>query len=95
MSDYISREVVLKAFKLTVKNPNKDYQRGMQDTIDCLVPEVVADIPSTDVQPVKHGKWLKRMSTSDSLKCSICGNNHEYITTYCPNCGTRMDGDVK
>lgn len=44
-----------------------------------------------EVQSVKHGKWLKRMSTSDSLKCSICGNNHEYITTYCPNCGARMD----
>lgn len=59
MAEYISREDVLKAFKLTAKNPNKDYQRGMQDTIDCLVPEVIADIPSADVQPVKHGKWIE------------------------------------
>lgn len=48
-----------------------------------------------DVQPVKHGRWLKRMSTSDSLKCSVCGNNHEYKTTYCPHCGRKMDGDAE
>lgn len=57
MNEYISREAVLKAFKLKVKNPKKDYQRGMQDAIDCLVPEVIEDIPSADVQPVKHGRW--------------------------------------
>jgi hypothetical protein len=52
MAEYISREAVLKAFKLIAKNPNKDYQRGMQDAIDCLVPEVIADIPTVDVQPL-------------------------------------------
>lgn len=44
-----------------------------------------------DVQPVKYGRWLKRMSTPDSLKCSVCGNNHERPTTECPNCGAIMD----
>lgn len=62
MDEYISREAVLKAFKLTAKNPNKDYQRGMQDTIDCLVPEVIADIPTADVQPVD--RWI---SVKDKL----------------------------
>jgi len=57
--EYISREEVERAFKLKVKNPNKDYQRGMQDTIDCLVPEVIADIPSADVQPVVRCKDCK------------------------------------
>ena len=60
MDEYISRENVLKAFNLIAKNPNKDYQRGMQDTIDCLVPEVIADIPSADVQPVKRGRWITK-----------------------------------
>lgn len=40
---------------------------------------------------VKHGQWLKRMSTPDSLKCSVCGNNHKCLTTECPNCGAIMD----
>lgn len=48
-----------------------------------------------DAQTVKHGRWLKRMSTPDSLKCSVCGNNHEYETTYCPHCGRKMDSDVE
>lgn len=55
MAEYICREAVLKAFRLTAKNSNKDYQRGLQDAIDCLIPEVIADIPSADVQPVK---WI-------------------------------------
>lgn len=57
MADYISREAVLRAFKLIAKNPNKDYQRGMQDTIECLVPQVIADIPAADVYDV-HGQWV-------------------------------------
>lgn len=51
-----------------------------------------------DVQSVKHGRWLKRMSTPDSLKCSVCGNNHKCLTTECPNCGAIMDlkdGDIE
>lgn len=48
-----------------------------------------------EVQPVKHGQWLKRMSTPDSLKCSVCGNNHEYETAYCPHCGRKMYSDAE
>lgn len=100
MDEYISRENVLKAFKLTAKNPNKDYQRGMQDTIDCLIPEVIADIPSADVQPVNHSKWEKKKGY---LVCSNCGmtvdtigytyEEQEEVFRYCSCCGYRMDGD--
>lgn len=55
----------------------------------------IDEMPAADVQPVKRGKWLKRTSTPDSLKCSKCGNSHEYETTFCPNCGARMDGDAE
>lgn len=75
MDEYISRENVLKAFKLTAKNPNKDYQRGMQDTIDCLVPEVIADIPTADVQPVTRCKdCIERphcQTHSDDFYCAF------------------------
>ena len=52
MAEYIERDAVLKAFRLTAKNPDKRYEKGMQDTIDCLVPQVIADVPTADVQPV-------------------------------------------
>jgi hypothetical protein len=64
MSEYISREAVLKAFKLKVKNPKKDYQRGMQDAIDCLIPEVIANIPTADVPIVISGD-----------NCIVCGRD--------------------
>ena len=106
MAEYICREAALKAFKLTAKNPNKDYQRGMQDTIDCLVPEVIADIPAADVQPVKHGRWIaENRDNRGYADCYTCTNCNCYTYTYtlmkdceydyCPNCGARMDGDIE
>ena len=105
MNEYISREAVLKAFKLKVKNPKKDYQRGMQDAIDCLIPEVIADIPSADVKPVKHGRWIT-WDDSGFTKCSCCNSEYyiadlqevgdsEGFVEFCPNCGAKMDGGDK
>ena len=105
MNEYISREAVLKAFKLKVKNPKKDYQRGMQDAIDCLIPEVIADIPSADVKPVKHGRWIT-WDDSGFTKCSCCNSEYyiadlqevgdsEGFVEFCPNCGAKMDGGEK
>lgn len=100
MAEYISKEAVLKAFKLTAKNPNKDYQRGMQDTIDCLVPEVIADIPAADVQPVKRGKWIISNIYAHCSECSVAYDldtfqrlipMHENVPRHCSYCGARMD----
>ena len=108
MNEYISREAVLKAFKLKVKNPKKEYQRGMQDAIDCLIPEVIADIPSADVKPVKHGQWKGYITSAfygcddegepiyrdaNFNVCSECGRKTVVKEKFCPNCGARMDGD--
>ena len=92
---YISREAVLKAFKLKVKNPKKDYQRGMQDAIDCLVPEVIADIPAADVQLVKHACWLfVGEKFSEDWTCSNCmrAKGKGSGSNFCSYCGARMDG---
>ena len=43
-------------------------------------------------QTVKRGMWIKGFCISDSLFCSVCGNNHDCSTTYCPNCGADMRG---
>jgi hypothetical protein len=92
MDEYISREEALKQLSEAESNgvvPLGHYEQRHSDFEEAK--RCIEDIPKADVQPVKHGCWLKRMSTSDSLKCSICGNNHEYETTYCPHCGRRMD----
>ena len=83
MDEYISREETLKAFRLTAKNSNKDYQRGLQDAIDCLVPEVIAGIPSADVQSV--------------VRCKDCkyAQNPNDTMVYCTyfECGTMSQDD--
>ena len=56
--------------------------------------DVVDDLPAADVQEVRHGYWKERMSTLSSVKCSECGNSHEYDTAYCPSCGARMDENI-
>ena len=57
MADYLSREEILRVFdNLTVKNPDDKYQHGMQDAIDCLIPEVINGMEAADVQSVN--KWI-------------------------------------
>lgn len=91
MAEYISKESVLKAFKLTAKNPNKDYQRGMQDTIDCLVPEVIADIPTADVQPIVYAH--KTINVGRRSYCSNCGKL-AIMEDFCSKCGAKVkDGE--
>lgn len=69
------------------------YKRVNNSAIRSWLFAIINETPAADVQEVRHGEWKERMSCSSSVKCSVCGNSHEYETTYCPNCGARMDGD--
>ena len=58
------------------------------------------DLPTTDVQPVKHGLWIYPYKDKDINQCSECSNyvqdkisNVREMFAYCPFCGARMDGD--
>ena len=56
-------------------------------------------LESTDVQPVKHGRWESPVSVGNGIKfCSVCRNEAYWDTDYgqqlfdyCPYCGARMD----
>ena len=89
MAEYLELEKVLDD-KNIITVQTKEY-----GSIDVIPVDTITDIELSDVQPMKRGKWLKRMSTSDSCKCSVCGNSHEYPTIYCPNCGADMRGDAE
>lgn len=102
MANYLSRKEILRVFdNLTVKNPDDKYQHGMQDAIDCLIPEVINGMEASDVQPVRHGRWIPQ--GDDMWLCSNCNENkifsmHKSDRTekqrYCCKCGARMDGDT-
>ncbi len=53
------------------------------------------DTPTADVAPVVHGRWV--YGEFDIPHCSECGNDvmPNMISPYCPNCGAKMDEEVK
>lgn len=61
--------------------------------------EALNKVPSADVQPVRHGHWLRTGRTNVyggfEVECSVC-NDNVMITNieyehYCRNCGAQMD----
>ena len=61
-------------------------------------------LPTIDAVPVRHGKWIGYETNSfknscEGLKrkfyrCSVCRTANAIRVNYCPNCGTKMDGDI-
>lgn len=56
---------------------------------------LILEQPTVDVEPVRHGKWIK---DEYGLHCSECGESanidserHYVKTNYCSNCGAKMD----
>lgn len=82
MVDYIKREDVLQLCR--------DGKLLSSNAFEKLAIKYIADIPSADVVPVKHGKWIRSYSLPE---CSLCGNAMPFTDRYCSNCGARMDGD--
>lgn len=70
--------------------------RSNDHYLDALIDadDVIDDMPTID--PVRHGRWVyDGQSIEVMYKCSECGYvefGHDH-STYCPNCGARMDGD--
>jgi hypothetical protein len=59
----------------------------------------IDSVPAVDAAPVVHGRWLSEMhGNSNNGTCSVCGSHeHAYAFgwKYCPNCGAKMDLEVK
>jgi rRNA maturation endonuclease Nob1 len=55
----------------------------------------VADAPTIDAEPVRHGRWIRQDDTFTRYMCSECeSKNHDGHEKYCPNCGAKMDAEV-
>ena len=57
-------------------------------------------IPRVDAVEVVHGRWISRICSYGTPKCSVCDWSMPYsedsyldARNYCPNCGAKMDGD--
>lgn len=94
--DLISRSALL----------GKKTRMTEYDESGCGVPVYVVrvddieDAPAADAEPVRHGKWIDKLSDcywpGDKI-CSECGAEYSFynVQNYCPNCGARMDAEVK
>lgn len=83
MNDYIRREAA--------------YEEIMGQYPDAHYPgwygEIVKRIPTADVRPVVHGRWVHHAGGySDHYDCTACGK--DFVKTgkwnHCPNCGADM-----
>jgi DNA-directed RNA polymerase subunit RPC12/RpoP len=93
MDEYISREMVMK----TLQKAN----------IGGYITERLLEIPTADVQPVKHGYWEELTDYGGwgdtHYRCSVCGEEwyledgtpQQNNMNFCPRCGSRMDGDAE
>lgn len=97
--EYIEREAALNAIKDEIENyqPNPDrysitpyefVRRGLN-----IAYSIIKNQPTAVVQEVRHGKWRK---VQNYALCTCCKHevnwgNDDYLSPYCPNCGTKMD----
>lgn len=103
MAEYIDKQAVInriKEYALEVygidlddakqfagRSLEENYSEGLYEA-----KELVEDIPTADVAPVRHGHWIE---DGDCQICSECGEEHcwdEYRAAYCDSCGAKMDG---
>ena len=95
MSDYIKREDAIQAFD--------PLQR--RDWYTPWIVETLEGLPSADVAPVRHGRWMPLVDCSNAgIYCSLChkkvfggeySNTMKLHSAYCPNCGAKMDEETK
>lgn len=51
----------------------------------------INDAPTVDAEPVRHGHWKKSQIYPYAVVCSRCGTVFELGTSYCGECGAKMD----
>ena len=53
--------------------------------------KMIDNEPTVEAKPVVHAHWLKRDIDHTWNRCSACGDNSHYPSSYCPYCGAQMD----
>lgn len=85
--EYIERGALIE--KISEIKPSGVFTEALKE----LVLIIISDQPTADVQEVRHGKWRK---VQNYALCTCCKHevnwgNDDYLSPYCPNCGTKMD----
>lgn len=98
MAEYIDKEELLGIEKLLDTGVLR-----MSKTANTIYDQIMYDIehmPVADVVPVKHGKWqVLDNCSNEGVYCSVCQKkvyrksyaNQKVKSSFCPNCGAKMD----
>ena len=106
MSDYINREAAIE--KIRVAAGCAECAGSSSALCVCNVCDVynairlVKSLPAADVEPVRHGRWVRPhwRNSSYCCDCSECGGeamhreyqwNKKGIYPICPSCGAKMN----
>ena len=99
MDEYIEREALMVALCKEIVGDG-DYYNGKDDMQD-QIRDMVSRFPAADVATVRHARWLevreKRLFGEHYFLCSNCKSRNGLMIpfNYCPNCGSKMDGELK
>lgn len=99
MSEYVDRgKIGLTDFEIIMCDGN--YKEAFK-----MLSRKIEALPSADVHPVKHGRWIQDEHTYSgcwtyNYVCSACGEiggswlrniRRDQMFPYCPFCGAKMD----
>ena len=72
------------------------YAEGAHGYVDA---KQIADAPTVDAMPVRHGQWETNSDKPDTLICSVCKCGFDMWKhdphNFCPNCGAKMDKEKR
>lgn len=108
MDEYIDRKLLKKRFLKRLdwlkKDIHDEYSGALYDCCESDI-DLIDEIPSADVVPVVHGRWIERDDDwfATYYDCSVCGESWVPIdgtpeqnnVKYCPSCGAKMDGGAR
>ena len=98
MDEYISREEVVKEIKSRIFDADDAWESGYNTAMAGIM-EWIEHMPTADVQPVKHGRWLDNGIVYTCLECNSSVPKSIFVIGCdfegCPYCFARMDCGLK
>lgn len=96
MSRFIDADVLCEAFTRFVRKANNHDYEPTPNWNDAIA--IFHSMPTVDAVDVVHGYWKgKPIAGYCTVRCSVCGSaflDNDGRWKYCPNCGTKMDGEI-
>ena len=93
MAEYIDKKEAVKIAEFYGLARGSAISR--HSAIADMIAREIDEMPSADVAPVVHGKWEPIINAYGELEgwiCKRCGTETKQKSSYCPSCGSRMDG---